>query len=63
MKKSTLTIAHQEKSGTYYRGDISDIASSNLVDKYAGQVQLILTSPPFPLNTKKNTVTCRDRSI
>lgn len=47
------TIAHQEKSGTYHVGDVNDLLRGNTLAEMRGRVQLILTSPPFPLNNKK----------
>ena len=40
--------------GKYYHGDSSSILCGKLGNKLAGKVQLILTSPPFPLNSKKS---------
>ena len=40
--------------GQYYVGDSKNILKSNLGQKLKGNVQLILTSPPFPLNKKKS---------
>jgi len=39
--------------GTYVNGDTVEILSGSLGEKLKGKVQLILTSPPFPLNRKK----------
>ncbi|HWQ00336.1 MAG TPA: site-specific DNA-methyltransferase [Vicinamibacterales bacterium] len=36
-----------------YRGFAEDVLRSRVARKYRGKVQLILTSPPFPLNRKK----------
>ena len=36
-----------------YQGDSEEILQKHPVTRYLGQVQLILTSPPFPLNRKK----------
>lgn len=42
------------KLGRYLLGDVSaEQTSTFLRGKYEGKVQLILTSPPFPLNAKK----------
>ena len=43
----------QTNHGIMYVGDAEQLLSDNLLDPYKGQVQLILTSPPFPLNRKK----------
>lgn len=39
--------------GNYYIGDSKQILSSNLGKTLKNKVQLIITSPPFPLNKKK----------
>ena len=39
--------------GRMYQGDSQKILGQRPLTQYAGQVQLILTSPPFPLNRKK----------
>lgn len=39
--------------GTYLNGDSIDLLSGSMGKKLKGKVQLILTSPPFPLNRKK----------
>lgn len=40
--------------GEYHLGDSKNILKSKLGQKLKGKVQLILTSPPFPLNKKKS---------
>ncbi len=47
-------IAHQTKFGQYYCGDSLELLQRHLGEKLRGKVQLILTSPPFPLNNKKS---------
>lgn len=39
--------------GVMYAGQAEDALPSPVFDQYRGKVQLILTSPPFPLNRKK----------
>jgi len=39
--------------GTALHGTIEQLLASSRVQEYAGKVQLIFTSPPFPLNRKK----------
>jgi len=39
--------------GQYYIGDSTDLLSNSNLVNLNGKVQLILTSPPFPLNKKK----------
>ena len=40
-------------SGNYYNGDVSLLVGTPLFEELKGKVQLIITSPPFPLNKKK----------
>jgi len=47
-------IDHRSKSGKYLVGDIESVLSSSLLKRARGRVNLILTSPPFPLNHKKS---------
>lgn len=42
------------KLGAYYCGDTTEIVNSPFGRGLTGRVQLILTSPPFPLNNKKS---------
>jgi hypothetical protein len=46
--------AYTTKQGAYYLGDSGKLLSSELKKEFQGRVQLILTSPPFPLNNKKS---------
>ena len=41
------------KLGRLYVGDSERMLSGSLKRRFAGNVQLLLTSPPFPLNRKK----------
>jgi len=45
---------HQTSLGVYYLGDSAELLGSELGEEFRGRVQLILTSPPFPLNRKKS---------
>lgn len=45
---------HGTELGDYLIGDSHEILSTKLNDDLEGKVQLILTSPPFPLNSKKS---------
>lgn len=45
---------HKTDLGTYYIGDANELLQSDLGNKLIGKVQLLLTSPPFPLNNKKS---------
>jgi len=58
-----LTISYEEYSegrvlyatrlGTFYSGDSTKLLSGDLKRELIGKINLILTSPPFPLNQKK----------
>jgi hypothetical protein len=50
--RSHMKPHHQTQLGKYYVGDASSALHSMLGD-LRGKIQLILTSPPFPLNHKK----------
>ena len=45
--------AYTTALGSLYGGTIEEILSSPIAASLRGKVQLIFTSPPFPLNTKK----------
>ena len=45
---------HRTALGRYYVGDCVKLLQGSLGQRLRGQVQLILTSPPFPLNRKKS---------
>jgi site-specific DNA-methyltransferase (cytosine-N4-specific) len=47
-------IAFKTKSGTFFLGDVAAAIKSKALKKMRGKVQLIVTSPPFPLNKKKS---------
>jgi len=49
-----MKIAHQSNLGKYIIGDALELLNSELGELLFGKVQLILTSPPFPLNNKKS---------
>lgn len=46
------SISHGTDSGEYHLGDSAELLRSDLGEGLRGRVQLILTSPPFPLNRK-----------
>lgn len=48
-----MELAYKTKSGIFYKGLIEDFLSSEIKDKHKNKVNLIFTSPPFPLNRKK----------
>ena len=47
-------IGQRETTGTYWIGDCVQILGSRHASDLKGRVNLILTSPPFPLNSKKS---------
>lgn len=44
---------YQTGLGKYYLGDVNSTLRSTILDEYQGKINLILTSPPFPLVKKK----------
>lgn len=52
--KPKVKLAYRNKSGLMYHGLAEDFLRSSAAKQYTGKVQLIFTSPPFPLNRKKN---------
>ena len=52
-KASHVEPAYKTNRGRIYCCQAEDFFSSPFAKRYAGRVQLIFTSPPFPLNTKK----------
>jgi len=53
-KRHTYRELHRTTAGKYLRGKAEEILAGKLGHQLRGKVQLILTSPPFPLNTKKS---------
>ena len=49
----TSELAYRTKSGRMYAGQAEDVLASPAFGRLRGQVQLVFTSPPFPLNRKK----------
>jgi hypothetical protein len=49
-----IRILQETEAGRYYCGDSVELLQSELGQDLRGRVQLILTSPPFPLNNKKS---------
>lgn len=45
--------AYETTNGICYQGKVENILKSKTFSKYKGQINLIFTSPPFPLNRKK----------
>jgi site-specific DNA-methyltransferase (cytosine-N4-specific) len=52
-KRKSVVIGYRTSRGTMFKGKIEAFLRSPRALKYAGKVQLIFTSPPFPLNRKK----------
>lgn len=50
----TTNKAYSSHGGAYYVGDTVGLLQSKPFKRLHGQVQLILTSPPYPLNKKKS---------
>ncbi|WP_142683034.1 DNA-methyltransferase [Chitinophaga polysaccharea] len=48
-----MRIAYNTNKGIFYNGKVEEALASKKFEQYKGKVNLILTSPPFPLNRKK----------
>jgi DNA modification methylase len=48
-----VTPYYKTDLGSLYLGKVEDLLAGPIGDSLAGQVQLLFTSPPFPLNHKK----------
>lgn len=48
-----MKIAYTTDFGTFYQGTVEKVLNSDKLESYRGKVNLIFTSPPFPLNRKK----------
>lgn len=53
-KNELVQLGHSNQSGQYYIGSSDELSTYHPFCEFKGKVQLILTSPPFPLNKKKN---------
>lgn len=51
--RKAVTIGYRTSRGTMYRAKIEDFLESSHAQELQGKIQLIFTSPPFPLNRKK----------
>lgn len=51
--KTTAHTAYKTKLGRMFHGKSEDVLGSRLGSPFKGRVQLVFTSPPFPLNRKK----------
>jgi len=47
-------LCYTTDMGTFFYGFCEDVLKNKSSRKFKGKVQLIFTSPPFPLNRKKN---------
>ncbi len=54
LSKKSVRVAHRTALGSYILGDSMQLLNSALGKRLKGKVQLIVTSPPFPLNNKKS---------
>jgi site-specific DNA-methyltransferase (cytosine-N4-specific) len=53
MSPKTIKLGYKSKYGSMFVGTAESFFSSKIARTYQGKVQLIFTSPPFPLNRKK----------
>ncbi|MDD3179822.1 MAG: site-specific DNA-methyltransferase [Opitutaceae bacterium] len=53
-RRAKLSAAFSTSSGKYFVGDVVKLLRTGALKRYEGKVQLIVTSPPFPLNLKKS---------
>ena len=51
--KGMVKPAYRTNRGVMYQGDCEEVLKRYPVTRQSGKVQLVLTSPPFPLNRKK----------
>lgn len=51
--RAPYKVAYQTARGMMLQGSTEEVLASPLADEYRKKVQLIFTSPPFPLNRKK----------
>jgi site-specific DNA-methyltransferase (cytosine-N4-specific) len=52
-RRKSVVLGYRTSRGTMFKGRIEAFLQSPRAAEYAGRVQLIFTSPPFPLNRKK----------
>lgn len=52
-KKRGLFKIYKTRRGTIYWSTAEAFLNSEIANRYKGKIQLLLTSPPFPLNRKK----------
>jgi DNA modification methylase len=51
--RTPRTVAYSTYLGRMYGAKSNELLASGALDQYEGKINLIFTSPPFPLNTKK----------
>lgn len=49
-----MSVIHKTKLGKFHLGDSVELLTGELGEELKDKVQLVLTSPPFPLNKKKS---------
>ncbi|MGD2180694.1 DNA methyltransferase [Lusitaniella coriacea] len=49
-----MPLAQRTKSGRYYVGKSENVLKTRPLQNYRSKINLIFTSPPFPLNSKKS---------
>lgn len=50
---SSPKVVYRTRVGRLYCGKSEEVLKNRLLSRYKGKVQLVFTSPPFPLNRKK----------
>ena len=53
LKNDAVRLAYKTRFGRMFVGEAENFINSPIGKRYRGKVQLIFTSPPFPLNRKK----------
>jgi DNA modification methylase len=53
MHEFQMRIAYKTDNGIFYQGKVEELFKQKKFDKYKGKIDLIFTSPPFPLVRKK----------
>jgi 16S rRNA G1207 methylase RsmC len=58
-----MKTAYETKQGIMIQGTAEEVFQSSVAEPFLHKIDLILTSPPFPLNRKKSTVISKGRNI
>lgn len=53
MGRPPLTVAYKTKLGRMYHGKSDELLQADYFASLKGKINLVFTSPPFPLNRKK----------